>query len=197
VERWVSVARVAVGAAVGLLAFAGLAVSAQTAAFATMTLLVGGLGGVIVGVVVLGLNDRRPSGADVVRFVLGGIVTVAVLHAASLIGGPVLVVAAGLLVAWVALDQALQHLHRRRAEQARRAAAVAAARLSDLDISHLCELWERLRSASDTHARDARETEQLARVRQGLLDELERRSPGGFAAWIAAGADGDPSRYLV
>jgi hypothetical protein len=191
------VARWPMGAALGVLAFGGLAVTAQNAAVVTSTLLVGGLGGLIVGVVVLGVQEHKPSAADAVRFVLGGIVTAAVLHAASLLGGPALVVAVALLVTWVALDQLDQHLQRRREQDARQAASLAATRLSDLDVRGLCELWEHLRAASGSSALEPRGTEQLARVRQGLLDELERRSPGGFAAWIARGATDDPSRYLV
>jgi hypothetical protein len=39
----------------------------------------------------------------------------------------------------------------------------------------------------------------IAQRRAQILDELERRNAGGFAAWLAAGARaaGDPSRFIV
>ena len=42
-------------------------------------------------------------------------------------------------------------------------------------------------------------TETLAQARGAYLDELQRRDPTGFAAWIAAGAraGSDPTRYLT
>lgn len=42
-------------------------------------------------------------------------------------------------------------------------------------------------------------TVRVAMERSGYLDELERRYPQGFAAWMAAGAraPSDPSRYLT
>lgn len=35
--------------------------------------------------------------------------------------------------------------------------------------------------------------------RQDILDDLERRNPGGLAAWLAAGprAAGDPTKYVT
>jgi hypothetical protein len=40
---------------------------------------------------------------------------------------------------------------------------------------------------------------QIVRVRERLLDELERRDPDGFTRWLDAGADAgsDPGRYLT
>ena len=42
-------------------------------------------------------------------------------------------------------------------------------------------------------------TEHLAEQRRTYLGELQRRDPGGFAAWISSGARaaGDPTRYLT
>jgi hypothetical protein len=38
---------------------------------------------------------------------------------------------------------------------------------------------------------------ELVALRQAYLDELERRDPSGFAAWIEAGAIRDPERFLA
>jgi hypothetical protein len=38
---------------------------------------------------------------------------------------------------------------------------------------------------------------QLVALRQAYLDELERRDPSGFAAWMEAGAARDPERFLA
>jgi hypothetical protein len=54
----------------------------------------------------------------------------------------------------------------------------------DLDGRALCELWRssfvRLKSASTAHERAV-----VAGLRGRLLDEMERRNSGGFAAWLA------------
>lgn len=194
-EKLISAARWPVGAALGVLGFAGLATSAQDSAVFATTVLVGGLGGLIVGTVVRGVQERRPSVADVVTFVLAGIAVFAVLHAGSVVASGAISVAVALLLAWVVLTQALGRLQARPMLPLQRALD-ASGRLSELDLQGLCELWENLR-ASASAARSPVEAEQLALVRAGLLDELERRSPGGFAAWIARGAAGSPSRYVA
>jgi len=38
---------------------------------------------------------------------------------------------------------------------------------------------------------------QLVSLRQAYLDEMERRDPAGFAAWIGDGATRDPERFLI
>ena len=38
---------------------------------------------------------------------------------------------------------------------------------------------------------------QLVALRQAYLDEMERRHPSGFAAWLDEGASRDPERFLV
>lgn len=38
---------------------------------------------------------------------------------------------------------------------------------------------------------------ELVALRQAYLDEMERRDPTGFAAWIEAGASRDPERFLT
>ena len=38
---------------------------------------------------------------------------------------------------------------------------------------------------------------QLIALRQAYLDEMERRHPAGFAAWMEAGATRDPERFLT
>jgi hypothetical protein len=58
--------------------------------------------------------------------------------------------------------------------------------LTSLDSPALCELWRssfvRLKLASSPHERVV-----VARLRARLLDEMERRDSGGFAAWLSRG----------
>lgn len=62
----------------------------------------------------------------------------------------------------------------------------------------LCHAWQRTYVQLQRHT-DAAWTEHLAQTRRTYLDELQRRDPTGFAAWIASGARAasDPSRYLT
>jgi hypothetical protein len=67
-----------------------------------------------------------------------------------------------------------------------------------MDGQSLCLAW---RKTSTVLRRELSLTvvETLARRRQELLDEMERRNGKGFQAWLASGARaaGDPSRYIV
>lgn len=74
-----------------------------------------------------------------------------------------------------------------------------AGRMTDVE---LCRAWRvsyvRLRRLQQLpHLSEA--AAGVAMERSRFLDELERRSPQGFAAWMAAGAraPSDPSRYLI
>lgn len=75
-----------------------------------------------------------------------------------------------------------------------------AASMHSLTVAELCLAWRRsfiaLQRIQRGHdiARQAR----LVSVRQGYLDELERRDPAGFQRWLYAGARpaSDPSRYV-
>jgi hypothetical protein len=73
-------------------------------------------------------------------------------------------------------------------------------RLGDLSEQELCHAWRRsfLILQDLIHCRDLPGQSHVAGVRQGYLDEMERRNPGGFSHWLAAGARpaSDPSRYL-
>jgi hypothetical protein len=62
----------------------------------------------------------------------------------------------------------------------------------------LCQAWQRTYVQLQRHT-DAAWTEHLAQTRCTYLDELQRRDPNGFAAWIASGARAasDPMRYLT
>jgi hypothetical protein len=62
----------------------------------------------------------------------------------------------------------------------------------------LCQAWQRTYVQLLRHT-DAAWTEYLAQTRRTYLDELQRRDPTGFAAWIASGARAasDPMRYLT
>jgi hypothetical protein len=194
-ERLIGVARWPVGLCLVALGFVGLALAVQDSAVAASVALVGGLAGMIVGVVVRGLQERRPRASDVVTFVLGGIGVFAVLHAASIQGGWAIVVAMGGLLGWVAMQLGLTRLEGR-SDGAVDHVTAAATRLRDLDVAGLCALWETTNAAARGRLAP-HEAAQLARVRQRLLDELERRSPGGFAAWLSQGGAGSPSRYLA
>jgi hypothetical protein len=64
----------------------------------------------------------------------------------------------------------------------------------------LCLAWRTSFAALQRVKRgsDVRQQARLVTTRQGYLDELERRDPGGFVRWLAAGADpgSDPSKYV-
>ncbi|WP_432946016.1 hypothetical protein ACQPXM_07120 [Kribbella sp. CA-253562] len=70
-------------------------------------------------------------------------------------------------------------------------------RVRQLTTAELCSAWilsgQQLRAASSSGALP------LVRLRQLYLDELERRDPVGFNAWLAstASAAGDPRRFLT
>lgn len=72
------------------------------------------------------------------------------------------------------------------------------ATLRDLDDEELCLAWRRsfvqLQHATSASVRMLR-----VQQRQLILDELERRSPDGLAAWLASGcrAAGNPLPFLV
>jgi hypothetical protein len=76
---------------------------------------------------------------------------------------------------------------------------VAVARcLCELSDEELCLAWRRsfkqLQTAAGADRRSA-----MADVRRAYLDELERRQPEAFDAWIASGARaaGDPARFFL
>jgi len=70
--------------------------------------------------------------------------------------------------------------------------------LSELTDEELCLAWRRsfknLQSSVDSERRIV-----MADVRRAYLDELERRHPAEFAAWMASGprAAGDPARFFI
>jgi hypothetical protein len=67
-----------------------------------------------------------------------------------------------------------------------------------MDDTALCLAWRRTSTVLG-RAPSSSVVEALARRRQELLDEMERRNGEGFRAWLASGAraSGDPSRYIV
>ncbi|GAB2651755.1 hypothetical protein GCM10009743_29900 [Kribbella swartbergensis] len=67
----------------------------------------------------------------------------------------------------------------------------------DMTNAELCMAWRR--SFIDLlDASSPADVASVAAYREQLLDELEARSPGGFAEWMACGARAasDPSKYL-
>ncbi|ADB30344.1 hypothetical protein Kfla_1241 [Kribbella flavida DSM 17836] len=68
-------------------------------------------------------------------------------------------------------------------------------RVSRMTTAELCRAW----TTSSQQLRSGPGTLPVVRLRQLYLDELERRDPVGFNAWLAssASAAGDPSRFLT
>jgi hypothetical protein len=69
--------------------------------------------------------------------------------------------------------------------------------LGSLDDAALCFAWRRSFRLLET-ARSAAERLSIVEQRQKYLDELQRRSPLGLAAWLASGAraSGNPLPYV-
>ena len=69
--------------------------------------------------------------------------------------------------------------------------------LTSLSVEQLCRAW-RHSSSTIGRARTVAERTAATTIRAGYLDELERRDPAGFSAWIAKSPppSGDPSRYV-
>jgi hypothetical protein len=65
-----------------------------------------------------------------------------------------------------------------------------------LSIEELCGVWSETATTLAQGAA-ARDRQAVAEVRRICLDEFERRNPGGFHRWIAAGAPPNPGTYLL
>lgn len=81
--------------------------------------------------------------------------------------------------------------------QPRPAEPVEPAELVRSDTAEICWTWRR----SYVELQQARQVDDRLRIvllRQQCLDELSQRDPGGFHAWLSAGARAasDPSRYV-
>ncbi|MEJ1111451.1 MULTISPECIES: hypothetical protein [unclassified Kribbella] len=78
-----------------------------------------------------------------------------------------------------------------------RSAAEPMPELSRLDDAALCLVWRRSFLRLEA-AQSAPERLAVVEQRQQYLDELQRRSPEGLAAWLAAGAraSGNPLPYV-
>lgn len=72
-------------------------------------------------------------------------------------------------------------------------------RLSTWSCEELCWAWRASFSRLERVAGDAAGTARVAEERHALLEEIARRDPAGFAAWITAGARAasNPRRYLA
>ncbi|MET7280771.1 hypothetical protein ABZS29_21210 [Kribbella sp. NPDC005582] len=68
----------------------------------------------------------------------------------------------------------------------------------DLSDESLCLAWRSSFSALQ-NARSSMQRLRIVEERRGYLDEIERRTAHGMAAWLASGprAAGDPSRYVL
>lgn len=75
---------------------------------------------------------------------------------------------------------------------------IAKVALTSVSTEQLCRAW---RYSSATLHRNTTVTERTtaAATRAEYLNELERRDPDGFAAWLATGPrpGGDPARYIT
>lgn len=71
--------------------------------------------------------------------------------------------------------------------------------LAQMTIDQLCRAWRRSWLSMLDRDHDPDEWDQLASVRRGYLDELERRDPHGVARWLGSGAraGGDPAKFLT
>jgi hypothetical protein len=71
-------------------------------------------------------------------------------------------------------------------------------RVDQLTTPDLCEAWKRS-FVSLMNARTPQQRLLVVVARQNYLDEMARRCPAGFAAWLESGARpaGAPDRYLV
>lgn len=71
-------------------------------------------------------------------------------------------------------------------------------RIHNLNSAQLCRGW-RVSFLAVVSAKSEAELELLARKRRLYLDELERRNPAGFRAWLESspGASSDPEPYLL
>jgi len=69
---------------------------------------------------------------------------------------------------------------------------------AELGLAELCWAWRRSYVRLQ-RCRSVHEIAQVVTQRQQVLDELERRNPGGLSAWLDSGARaaGDPTRYVT
>lgn len=147
-------------------------------------------------------GDRRRAGLRIGAFVTAGWLVVTGL---ALVAGP----ATGIIIAAMLLTAPLPWLWRATRTGGRTAPAehheeqsdtlpTAAVALGDLTTPALCATWQRSYFAMlDVPPCPARYA--TVRMRERLLDELERRDPAGFARWLQTGAraGSDPGRYLA
>lgn len=63
--------------------------------------------------------------------------------------------------------------------------------LTTLDQTQVSSLWRKSRSGL-TSAATSEEFLAVVTARGALLDDLERRDPQAYAAWLAAGGEGEP-----
>jgi hypothetical protein len=128
---------------------------------------------------------RRPAAIRGAWYGAGGALIVGGLPAA--IGGWAIAVLIGLAAtAPPVVDAALNELGKKRDEQQ----ADDLGRLSDRDLARL---WRTTYDAVSSSSSSAAQRLRVAQQRARLLDELERRDPRRFRAWLAASAHTPPS----
>ena len=163
----------------------------------------------------VGLARELPS-ADLIRStprlaVLGGLLVLAICGFAAAVGLETLVLVGLIITLSPPVLARLRPAARRPAEPQRqpqdvprpplptpRYLSAVARSLCELSDEEICLAWRRsftrLQTSSTAEQRSA-----MADVRRAYLDELERRSPEAFAAWIGSGARaaGDPARFFI
>jgi hypothetical protein len=203
-------------AAVVLLATIGLAAAIVFVSLST-NLMAFLLAAVVAGAaaVQVGLARELPS-ADLIRStprlaVVGGLLVLAICGFAAAVGLETLVLVGLIIMSSPPVVSRLRPAGRQPAEpptpQLReeppplptpRYLSAVARSLCELSDEELCLAWRRsftrLQTSSTAEHRAA-----MADVRRAYLDELERRSPEAFAAWIDSGARaaGDPAKFFV
>jgi hypothetical protein len=163
----------------------------------------------------VGLARELPS-ADLIRStprlaVLGGLLVLAICGFAAAVGLETLVLVGLIITLSPPVLARLRPAARQPAEPMRqpqdvplpsiptpRYLSAVARSLCELSDEEICLAWRRsftrLQNPSTAEHRSA-----MADVRRAYLDELERRSPDAFAAWIQSGARaaGDPAKFFI
>lgn len=192
----VTVARVVVVSVLALLGCVGLALLVQDPGASAAACAVGGLVGMTAGVVVRWAQEMPITASHLGVNAAAGVGAFAALHAAGVIGGGATVAALALFGAWWGLSAVERGLRSEGDARTARSTADLVRQLPDLDVPALCGIWDDLRTSRAVVGRPPPREEQLAHLRQRVLDELERRDPLGFARWLATGATDSPARFV-
>lgn len=197
-----TLARGSAGALLALLGAAGLIETVMGGAGSVLGV---GLGGALaVALVAAWVEPARRPNVKVLgrRMVLAAWCYLAVIGGAVVSGAGGVLVGAAMAACWVGCARSrsgraggdLWQRVEMRADDRAGGPASLRAFLRNLDDEALLRIWESSRLAMG-HAEPSRRALQVARVREHLLDEVERRDPDAFHAWLDTGARTDwPAR---